>query len=380
MLRLMMPLLLSVFLFTAITPATASAQDKKRIAYTDINEVDEDFAFQGEYLGTAIDGGYWQYTGLQVVAGGDGEFDAVQYRGGLPGYGWNGSETVSYHGRRQGRVLTLEAWPIVITIYDNGVARIRNESEEYDLGQLTKVHRVSPTLGQPAPPWAKVLFDGTSTEHFKNAQMTEDGLLKMGTETKQPYRDYRMHIEFRLPYMPHARGQGRGNSGVYLQSSYEVQILDSFGLKGEFNECGSLYRQRAPDVNMCFPPLTWQTYDIDFRSPRFDEDGNKIANARLTVYHNGVPIHNDVEIPTKTGAGAAESPTLRPTKLQNHRDPVVFRNIWLIEYSEPSVTPPGNSQVAWAPACQPQPFVCFQRQVKRRARCYSTFRPFRRCR
>ena len=100
-----------------------------------------------------------------------------------------------------------------------------------------------------------------------------------GTELKQAYRDYTLHVEFRLPYMPHARGQGRSNSGVYLQSRYEVQILDSFGLAGENNECSGLYKFRKPDANLCFPPLAWQTYDIVFSAPRFSADGTKIQNA-----------------------------------------------------------------------------------------------------
>jgi hypothetical protein len=137
-----------------------------------------------------------------------------------------------------------------------------------------------------------------------------------------------MHIEFRTPYMPLARGQGRGNSGVYIQERYEVQILDSFGLEGEANECGGLYKQRPPEVNMCLPPLSWQTYDIYFTSARWDQQGAKIANARLTLLHNGVPVHNDYELTGKTGSGKTETPEPRPILLQNHGNPVHFRNIW----------------------------------------------------
>ncbi len=140
-----------------------------------------------------------------------------------------------------------------------------------------------------------------------------------------------MHIEFLVPYMPSARGQGRGNSGVYLQSRYEVQILDSFGLEGAFNECGALYRQRAPDLNMAFPPLSWQTYDITFHAPVFDVCGNKCRFGRLTVLHNGVAVQNDIRIQTKTGAGQPEGPSVLPIKLQNHGNPVQFRNIWLMK-------------------------------------------------
>jgi len=163
--------------------------------------------------------------------------------------------------------------------------------------------------------------------------MTDDGLLMVGTELKRTFRDYKLHLEFRLAYMPTARGQGRSNSGIYLQSRYEVQILDSFGLEGVENECAALYKQRRPDLNMCLPPLTWQTYDIEFQSPRFDAAGKKCANGRISVQHNGVFVHNNVEITAKTGAGAKESPEPLPTKFQNHHNPVVFRNIWIIDRS-----------------------------------------------
>jgi hypothetical protein len=117
---------------------------------------------------------------------------------------------------------------------------------------------------------------------------------------------------------------------VYIQRRYEVQILDSFGLEPAFNDCGALYRQQPPDLNMSFPPLHWQTYDIWFTAARWDEAGNKSANARITVLHNGVPIHADREIMTKTGAGMPEGPELLPILFQNHGDPVRFRNIWIV--------------------------------------------------
>jgi len=160
--------------------------------------------------------------------------------------------------------------------------------------------------------------------------MTPDKLLQVGTITKMMVNDFQLHLEFRTPYMPNARGQGRGNSGVYIQKRYEVQVLDSFGLQGVHNECGGLYRQRKPDVNMCLPPLSWQTYDIDFKAARWEGD-KKVANARLTVRHNGVLIHDNVEVPSKTGAGDKESAKPGPIRLQNHSNPVHFRNIWIVE-------------------------------------------------
>jgi hypothetical protein len=199
------------------------------------------------------------------------------------------------------------------------------------LGRLAKINRISPTMGQPPPPGATVLFDGRPNELLPNAKLTEEGLLLAGVLTKIPVDAFRLHLEFRTPFMPAARGQARGNSGVYIQQRYEVQILDSFGLEGVENECGGLYRQQRPDVNMCLPPLAWQTYDIWFTPPRFAEDGaTKLANARITVLHNGVPIHAHREITAKTGGGKPEAPQPLPINLQDHGNPVAFRNIWLV--------------------------------------------------
>ena len=97
--------------------------------------------------------------------------------------------------------------------------------------------------------------------------------------TKDGFTDYTLHVELRLSYMPTARGQDRSNSGVYLHDCYEIQVLDSFGLEGEDNECGGFYAIHRPEVNMCYPPLTWQTYDVEFTAPKY-EDGKKTANAR----------------------------------------------------------------------------------------------------
>jgi hypothetical protein len=132
--------------------------------------------------------------------------------------------------------------------------------------------------------------------------------------------------------MPYARGQGRANSGCYLQGRYEVQILDSFGLEGKNNECGGIYTIKDPDVNMCFPPLAWQTYDIDYTAAKYDESGKKTAHARMTVKHNGVLIHENVEL-TKatTAAPVKEGPEPGPIYIQDHGNPIRFRNIWVAE-------------------------------------------------
>ncbi len=174
------------------------------------------------------------------------------------------------------------------------------------LGTLSKVLRRSCTLGATPPAWSIVLFDGTDARAFKHAKL-RDGLLQVGTELIPRYRDYSLHLEFCVPYMPRARGQGRANSGVYLQSRYEIQILDSFGLEGASNECGGLYQYVAPEQNMAFPPLSWQTYDITFWSPRFDAAGTKIQDARLTVLHNGVVVHNQIRVAQDGGRKSGDA-------------------------------------------------------------------------
>jgi len=199
------------------------------------------------------------------------------------------------------------------------------------IGELTKMLRRSQTLGATPPPHARVLFSGWDARCFAKGSVTADHFLVAGADTNQSYGDFTMHLEFRTPYMPQARGQGRGNSGVYIQGRYEVQVLDSFGLEGADNECGGLYKQRAPLLNMAFPPLAWQTYDIDFTAARFDAAGRKTKNARITVRLNGIVVQNDVEITAKTGAGAPEGPDPRPIRLQDHGNPVHFRNIWIVE-------------------------------------------------
>ena len=334
-LLLLRAILTSVALFWggSLGNLTAAPPNARKYAITDIAKVDDDFAYQGEYVGRLYEPRYGHvYVGLQVIARGDGNFDAVLYEGGLPGAGWNMEKKTDLSGILHEGTLKLEGEGrsvitdgLSATVYDGTGSR---------LGYMQEIHRVSPTVGKSPPRGAIVLFDGESTENLEGAHVTEDGLLDVGVTTKMPVHDFRLHLEFRTPYMPYATGQARANSGVYIQRRYEVQILDSFGLEGLHNECGGLYRQQPPDVNMCLPPLTWQTYDIWFTATKWDDEGNKVANARLTVRHNGVPIHSDREIKNKTGAGKPEGPDPLPILLQNHGNPVHFRNFWIVMGSE----------------------------------------------
>jgi hypothetical protein len=201
-----------------------------------------------------------------------------------------------------------------------------------EAGVLERTTRESPTLGAKPPEGAVVLFDGSSADAFEGGQATDDGLLMNGATSKHNFQDCLVHVEFRTPYQPEDRGQGRGNSGCYLQGRYEVQILDSFGLEGQDNECGGIYRIAKPKINMCFPPLTWQTYDIEYTAAKFAADGKKTAAAKLTVKHNGILIHEGVALPhATTAAPVAEGPEPGPLYLQDHGNPVRYRNVWVVE-------------------------------------------------
>ena len=309
----------------------AFAQEDPRIAYTDPATAPIDFKIQGEYLGK-VQMDMPTPFGVQIVALGGGKFLAVGYFGGLPGEEWR-QASVEAEGRLEGEIVEFpDPQGEGKGIWKNGELIIQNSAGE-EIGRLAKIERKSPTLGQKPPEGAIVLFDGTSLDEWEKGRMTPDGLLMEGAVSKRRFRDFFIHIEFCTPFQPYARGQARGNSGFYAQGRYEVQILDSFGLLPQKNDCGAIYGVAAPRVNMCLPPLSWQTYDIEFRAARFDENGKKIENARMTVRHNGVLIHDNVEIPGPTRAAliATESPEPGPVYLQDHGNPVRFRNIWVIE-------------------------------------------------
>lgn len=306
----------------------ATAQPAAKGTFLEPAEAGQDYALQGEYLGALASAGQaMRPYGLQVVALGEGKFDAVLYDGGLPGSGWNRHSKSKLSGTSQQGILNLSGDTIALRV-SSSVAAADNDGQT--TGQLRRIHRQSPTIGLLPPAGAKVLFDGRVTDELQKPKITPEGLLMAGVLTTNSVQSFRLHLEFRTPFMPAARGQARGNSGVYIQQRYEVQILDSFGLEGIENECGGLYRQRRPELNMCLPPLAWQTYDIWFTPPRFDADSNKLTNARISVMHNGVPIHVHRELTAKTGGGKAEGPEPFPINLQDHGNPVMFRNVWIV--------------------------------------------------
>ncbi|MGA2497168.1 MAG: DUF1080 domain-containing protein [Tepidisphaeraceae bacterium] len=300
----------------------------EKAAAADITKVDADFACQGEYAGDI--GG--KKFGAQVIALGGGNFRAVFYPGGLPGDGW---EKTMKKSAAEGKVadgkVTIKGDPYGCEIKEKSLALLDNAGKE--LGKLPQVLRKSPTLGAKPPEGAIVLFDGKNADEWREgaAKLTEDGLLMQGSNSKKLFGSGKLHVEFMLAYEPRGRGQGRSNSGVYLQGRYEIQVLDSFGLDGMNNECGGIYSVSEPIVNMCFPPLSWQTYDVEFTAARWD-NGKKTANAQMTVLHNGVLVQKDAEIPHPTTAAPAKE-TADPSYLylQEHGSPVRFRNIWFVE-------------------------------------------------
>ena len=203
--------------------------------------------------------------------------------------------------------------------------------------------RIASTLGAVPSAGAVVLFDGTKTDAWCKQgtadpiewKLVDEGGMEVSggnITTREHFTDCRLHLEFREPLMADATGQGKGNSGVYLQGSYEVQVLDSYGVKpiGP-GDCGAIYGVSIARVNACKPPEQWQTYDITFRAPRFDADGKLVENARMSVYQNGILIQDNVEVPGPTTAAMERDVTQPgPLMLQDHGCPVRYRNIWMV--------------------------------------------------
>lgn len=300
-----------------------SEAKKKPNVYTDIADAPIDYKIQGEYAGASKE------FAAQVVARGNGKFDIYLLKGGLPGAGWDpkskrikietkldpGKESLSFAGNSAnesgGYVGSIDAKAGTLTLTNKAGGE----------WMMSRAERKSPTLGAKPPEGAIILFDGKNADAWNPGKMTGD-LLSVPNTTKKSFKNFNLHVEFRTPFEPFAGGQGRGNSGVYV-CGREVQVLDSFGLKGDKNECGAIYNECAPSVNMCLPPLTWQTYDIQHRSGKIDPDTKKQSPPTITVRHNGVVVIDNFEL--KGGANQGS------IFLQDHGNPVVYRNIWLAE-------------------------------------------------
>ena len=196
---------------------------------------------------------------------------------------------------------------------------------------------------QTPPEAAVVLFDGKDLSNWTKfdggapAWEVADNAMTVTAGggdivSREEFTDFLLHLEFMTPDMPDTTGQAKGNSGVFLQGRYEIQVLDSYGIDVPgMGDCGAIYNQFASLVNACKPPLEWQTYDVVFRAARVDESGEIEENARVTVLQNGVVIQNNVQIQGATG-GATDDDAAAPgpLRLQDHGNPVKYRNIWAV--------------------------------------------------
>lgn len=197
---------------------------------------------------------------------------------------------------------------------------------------------------QNAPSDAIILFDGSTASAWQHNDgsavkwIVQDGIMTVekgsgGIFTKDNFGDCQLHVEWRSPLVIEGEGQGRGNSGIFFQNRYEVQVLDSYNNRTYSNgQAGSIYKQHIPLVNAMRPTGEWQTFDVIFQAPRFNADGVKIASGYLTVIHNGVVVQNHSEIKGTTeyiGFPKNDAHGDGPIQLQDHSNPVSYRNIWL---------------------------------------------------
>ncbi len=323
-------------------PAYASVEEARKTG--------PGYDLQGEYEGTV--GG--EKIGVQVIALGSDQFQAVFLPGGLPGAGWDEKTKVLCQGKLDGDTVAFgpaagdrkymagkpEEFsatkqfppegqkPYTATLKDG---KLSGKTDAGEPIEAKRVERKGPTLEMKPPAGAIVLLpyeagQPTSLEEWTNQDWDVKGhggvtVTKGSNKTKKTFSGpWRMHLEFKTPFQPTARSQGRGNSGVFPPGGREIQVLDSFGLEGLPNECGGIYKSHAPRVNMCLPPLQWQTYDVWYYPAKRGDDGKIAQPAWYKVVHNGVTIHEKVDL------GEGKEGAL---SLQDHRNPVSYRNIWI---------------------------------------------------
>lgn len=301
----------------------------------------------GEYVGKFMPHkGTVAKADAKVIAMGKGRYRVVltiekPQRGAKP-------TRAEFDARLKGKALAL-AWKMGASEWTGsltgGKLVAASKSPQGGRIELSRIVRHSPTEGLKPPPGAVVLLPYKPNtppplDEWRNKtwKPMPDGSMQVGRGnnlTVREFGDCRLHVEFMIPYEPNRRGQGRGNSGVYLQNRYEVQVLDSFGLRPGKGDCGAIYGIAPPRVNASLPPLQWQTYDIVFRAPRIGPKGQLLEPAKMTVEHNGIKIHENQPVGGPTRAAGARGHAPRgPLMLQDHGNPVRYRNIWLVELKE----------------------------------------------
>lgn len=285
-----------------------------------------DVEIQGEYVGVVrAAGGAEQAMAAQVVARGGGAFTVVFHPGGLPGAGYAGAGKSEAEAETIAGIVRITG-DIEGTIDGDSLLAGKKPGAVY---ALAKAVRVSPTLGLKPPAQAAVLFDGSAPSAWRNGVLDSSGWfapLEREAVTLAGFSDFSLHVEFRLPFLPHLAGQSRANSGLRFLTDKllfsEIQILDSFGGQPGTEECGGIESEYPPLVMAAFPPLSWQTLDIHLTTPA-KADTVAVGNGRMTVWHNGILIHPGREMPYM---GSEVN-----IALQNLDAPGAFRNIWLVE-------------------------------------------------
>ena len=324
---------LSLILALALSPAAWGALDS--------------YALQGEYVGkySPAMGAESPWAAQVVALNRINKFRISFAKGGLPGAGWDKTTQKDAFANAVGEKVSFISGGVTLTVEGAGDSLVIVDNQGGS-GVLKKVHRISPTIDRKAPSGALTLFNGTGTTAWKDGQLSEDKYLKSGPTTVKTFKDFNLHLEFRTPFTPNDTVYpNRGNSGVYLQGRYELQVYDNFGWNAPYDSvyyrtfsiepeggCGSFYQISSPKVNAAFPPMVWQTYDISFRAAIFDGAGKLTAPGEVTVYQNGILIQDKVSLAKATpGPLIPFGPEAGPIFLQFHVSEVVYRNVWLEE-------------------------------------------------
>lgn len=326
---------------------------------------------QGEYVG----GDGERRIGIQVAARKDNSFHALIFEGGLPGDGWDGARygLLESAPRTEGRVHFHSPTDAKVTaVLEEGALNVQRGGHKT---LLKRVERRSKTLGMQPPPGAVVLFGGAEPNVNAFEQRTDiEGLtvpvlygdcLMAGAVTKRAFRDYTLHVEFMTGWEPQNIPWRRADAGIYMLSRYEVAIGDSFGFDFDLSGatspirppllnavtpsplfpvvkgtsaprvCGSVFTYPSTVPNPCFPPLAWQTLDIDFQAPRFDGSGKKTSKAVISVKLNGHSTVEKLEVngPTPHGFKGPEAPE-GPIWFEAFGRRVLYRNIWVLEHTK----------------------------------------------